>query len=122
MWVLWLTHRPPRYSNTRGGFKTAVYDLRVQVHFAGPFDGAGFVVDANRLKDIAVLANRLKHPSTTQETTEVDLFDRAVGEGRTNAVAIERLNSDYLDDVAHGKGSIRSGCSFSTTRRQFLSN
>jgi hypothetical protein len=64
----------------RGGLETPVENIGIKIDFARPFDGAGFRVHSDGGEHLSTGADRLKDATLAEQTSEVDLFDRAVRE------------------------------------------
>src|SRR5206468_10089569 len=69
-----LPDRAPLDRVPRRRFESAVENLRVQIHLAGPLDRARLWVDPDPLKYFAPFVNRSKDPTGREHLAEVDLL------------------------------------------------
>jgi hypothetical protein len=70
----------------------AAEHVGIKVDVPGPDNGSELAVDADGLKDVAVVVDRGEYAAGLQQPTEIDLVYRAVSKGQAKPVPRERLN------------------------------
>lgn len=92
---------------------TAVEHVGIEVDLARPLDRMRLRVDADLLEEVATVADRSEHPAGFEESPNVDVLYRAIGEGQSQPMTVKGLHSPDLDQVPCGStdGALVGGAS-----------